>query len=179
MSSKFEQMWEKLKDLDFRKQFIDAYVDERIAFQIRSLRNKKEKTQPEFAQELGVKQPLVSSWENPSYGRYSLSTLKKLAKAFDVGLLVSFVPFSTLINWTIDLTPNVIAPPSFAEEQKHALASVAAVSYPMGSNAVTGSIVVTEGIVTMDVIGYSFNPTLNPNTKRVQESEKEKVPAYA
>lgn len=120
MNSKKERMWENLKTPDFRKQFIDAHVDEGIAFQIRSLRNKKGKTQPEFAQELGVKQPLVSSWENPAYGNYSLNTLKKLAKAFDVGLLVRFVPFSTLIDWTINLTSDVIAPPSFDEEQDYA-----------------------------------------------------------
>ncbi len=167
MSSKFEQMWEKLKDLDFRKQFIDAYVDERIAFQIRSLRNKKGKTQPEFAQELGVKQPLVSSWENPSYGRYSLSTLKKLAKVFDVGLLVSFVPFSTLINWTIDLTPNVIAPPSFAEEQKNDLTSDAGASSPI------------DNILYIDENGYLFGPGLSASTIKVQKTEEGRVPVYA
>ena len=48
MSSRQEQMWEKLKDPDFRKQFIDAHVDEEVAFQIRSLRtNKKKQTQQE------------------------------------------------------------------------------------------------------------------------------------
>lgn len=118
MNSKYMQLWERLSDPDFRKQFIDAHVDEGIAFQIRSLRsNKKKQTQPEFAQELGVKQPLVSAWENPAYGKYSLNTLKKLAKAFDVGLLVRFVPFSTLVDWTVNLSPDIIAPPSFGEEQ--------------------------------------------------------------
>ncbi|HEY93605.1 MAG TPA: helix-turn-helix transcriptional regulator [Dehalococcoidia bacterium] len=117
MSYKSDKLWENLKEKDFRDQFIDAHVDEGIAFQIRSLRNKKEQTQPEFAQELGVKQPLVSAWENPNYGKYSLNTLKKLAKAFDVGLLVRFVSFHTLMNWTIDLNPDDIAPLSFTAER--------------------------------------------------------------
>jgi hypothetical protein len=62
---------------------------------------------------------LISSWENPDYGRYSLGTLKDLAKAFDVGLLVRFVPFSTLVDWALNLTSDTIAPPSFNEEQSH------------------------------------------------------------
>ena len=63
------------------------------------------------------KQPMISAWENPNYGRYTLATLKEFAKAFDVGLLVRFVPFSKLVDWTVDLTSDVIAPASFSEEQ--------------------------------------------------------------
>ncbi len=119
MNSKHEQMWEKLSDPDFRKRFIDEHVNVGIAFQIRSLRNRQELKQSDLAKLLGVKQPLVSSWENPNYGKYSLKTLKELAKAFDVGLLVRFVPFGTLIDWTVSLTNDIIAPPSFSEEQSH------------------------------------------------------------
>ncbi len=126
MNSKYEQMWENLSDPDFRKQFIDEHVDVGIAFQIRSLRNRQKLTQSDLAQLLDVKQPLVSSWENPNYGKYSLKTLKDLAKAFDVGLLVRFVPFSTLVDWTIGLISDVIAPPSFSEEQNHTLITVSA-----------------------------------------------------
>lgn len=125
MNSKQEQMWENLRDKDFRKQFIDEHVNVGIAFQVRSLRNRQNLEQSELAQLLGVKQPLISSWENPNYGNYTLNTLKNLAKAFDVGLLVRFVPFSTLIDWTVDLTSDAIAPPSFNEEEKlHAASPV-------------------------------------------------------
>jgi len=128
MNSKQEQMWENLRDKDFREQFIDEHINVGIAFQIRSLRNRQNLKQSELAQLLGVKQPLVSSWENPNYGKYTLNTLKDLAKAFDVGLLVRFVPFSTLIDWTVDLTSAVIAPPSFNEEEKLRAASLVLVA---------------------------------------------------
>jgi transcriptional regulator with XRE-family HTH domain len=130
MKSKNEQMWDSLKDPELRRQFIDAHVDEGIAFQIRSLRNKRPQTQPEFAKELGVKQPLVSAWENPNYGKYSLNTLKKLAKVFDVGLLVRFVPFSQLVDWTISPTYSGIAPPSFREEQYQLASSASLATVP-------------------------------------------------
>ena len=129
MNSKKEQMWENLSDSNFRKQFINEHVDVGIAFQIRSLRNRQEITQSDLAKLPGVKQPLVSSWENPDYGRYTLKTLKDLANAFNVGLLVRFVPFSKLVDWTVDLTSDVIAPPSFDEEQNQLHASTAVTSY--------------------------------------------------
>jgi len=108
---------EQLSNPEYRHQFVEEEINVGIAFQIRSLRNRQKLTQGNLADLLGVKQPLVSSWENPNYGKYTLGTLKDLAKAFDVGLLVRFVPFSTLVDWTTNLTSDVIAPPSFGEEE--------------------------------------------------------------
>jgi transcriptional regulator with XRE-family HTH domain len=118
--SKRDQMWESMRDSEFRKQFIDEHINVGIAFQIRSLRDRQNLTQANLAERLNAKQPLVSAWENPNYGRYTLATLKDLAKAFDVGLLVRFVPFSTLVDWTIDIKPDATAPPSFSEESRNA-----------------------------------------------------------
>jgi transcriptional regulator with XRE-family HTH domain len=120
-TTRHEQMWNSLRDPEFRKQLIDEHINVGIAFQIRGLRNRRKLRQKDLAEQLGVKQPLVSAWENPNYGNYSLNTLKDMAKAFDVGLLVRFVPFSTLVNWTLNVTPNVIAPPSFGEEKRLAV----------------------------------------------------------
>ena len=111
--NKKEQMWESLHDPEYRKQVIDEHINVGIAFQIHGLRQRQEIKQKALAERLGIKQPLISAWENPNYGKYTLNTLKELAKAFDVGLLVRFVPFSTLINWSVDLTGDIIAPPNF------------------------------------------------------------------
>ena len=118
MSTAKDQMWESLRDPESRKQFIDEHITVGVALQIRSIREQQKLTQVKLAQSLNVKQPLLSQWENPNYGNYSLSTLRELAKAFDVGLLVRFVPFSTLVDWTLNLPKYIIAPPSFSEEDK-------------------------------------------------------------
>ncbi|MBN1693156.1 MAG: helix-turn-helix transcriptional regulator [Dehalococcoidales bacterium] len=125
LDNKKEQLWESLNDPEFRKQIIDEHISVGIAFQIRSLRERQELTQVELAQLLGIRQPLLSSWENPNYGKYTLGTLKDLAKAFDVGLLVRFVPFSTLIDWTVNLSKDTIAPPNFNEEDRSQIATSA------------------------------------------------------
>ena len=125
-TNEYRQMWESLQDIEFRKQLIDEHINVGIAFQIHGLRKRQGLKQKQLAEKLGEKkQPLISSWENPNYGKYTLATLKDLAKAFDVGLLVRFVPFSKLTDWTLNLTSDVIAPPSFSEEQSHVKAPVA------------------------------------------------------
>ncbi len=132
--NKYKQMWKSLRDPEYRKQLIDEHINVGIAFQIRSLRERQKLTQTKLAELMGDnnKQPMISEWEDPNYGKYTLTTLKDLAKAFDVGLLVRFVPFSTLINWTIDLTSDVIAPPNFGEEEQfHVTALASATSYPV------------------------------------------------
>lgn len=119
-TTKQAQLRESLRrDPEFRKEFTRD-LDVAIAFQIRALRERQHLTQTQLAELLGgkSKQPLVSGWENPNYGKYTMETLKDLANAFDVGLLVRFVPFNSLIDWAINLTPDNIAPPSFAEEEK-------------------------------------------------------------
>ena len=120
VGSKRAQIWQSFSDYEYRHQFVEEEINVGIAFQIRSLRNKQNLKQGELANLMNVKQPLVSSWENPNYGKYTLATLKGLAKAFDVGLLVRFVPFSNLADLTADLTHYDIATPAFSEEKNHA-----------------------------------------------------------
>jgi transcriptional regulator with XRE-family HTH domain len=94
-----------------------------LAFQIRSLRG--DLSQGEVAEKLGVKQQAISRLESPNYGKASVTTLKKIANTFDVGLLIEFVPFSELINRVSGtpyvergFRPETMNIPSFEEEEK-------------------------------------------------------------
>jgi hypothetical protein len=51
-------------------------------------------------------QNAVSRLESPNYGKPTITTLKRLAAALDVGLIVRFVPFSELIDW-VSSTPRI------------------------------------------------------------------------
>lgn len=101
----------------FRQAYVRANVEHGLAHQIRALRQGKSWSQLELAQELGVKrQSTIARLEDPSYGRYTLATLLKLASVFDVALLVKFVSYGTLMRETDDLSPNAIRPQDFDEE---------------------------------------------------------------
>jgi transcriptional regulator with XRE-family HTH domain len=109
---------ESLEDKEYRRVFAEEHVGTGLAFQIRRMREAKGWTQENIAQRTGKAQETISQWENPSYGRYSLSTLKQLAAAFDVALLVRLVSFSELADWTVDINPQRLTPPSYEEERQ-------------------------------------------------------------
>lgn len=113
--SKRQQVWKSLEDEEYRREY-SADVGTGLAFQIKLLREKNGWTQEHLAERTGKQQETISQWENPNYGSYTLNSLKTLAAAFDVALLVKFVPFSELVEWSIGLTPQRLAPPSFTEE---------------------------------------------------------------
>jgi transcriptional regulator with XRE-family HTH domain len=90
-----------------RAKFVDSHISKGLAFQTRSLRDREGWSQQELADKIGSNQNAIYRAENPGYGKQTLTTLKKIAAAFDVALIVRFVPFSELIDW-VSGTPRVI-----------------------------------------------------------------------
>lgn len=169
-TNEYRQMWESLQDIEFRKQLIDEHINVGIAFQIHGLRKRQGLIQKQLAEKLGEKkQPLISPWENPTYGKYTLGTLKDLAKAFDVGLLVRFVPFSKLIDWTLNLTSDVIAPPSFSEEQYNVASSVS-VATELGED--TMSVADTKDTDAYTLYIDESVPSVNSATTTTEKKRK-------
>jgi transcriptional regulator with XRE-family HTH domain len=72
--------------------------------------------QEEFAKRLGMAQPRVSEMEHPGARRPNIETLLRIAEALDVGLQVRFVPFSELVEWSENFSPDTFSVPSFDEE---------------------------------------------------------------
>jgi transcriptional regulator with XRE-family HTH domain len=121
-SDEYGELMGRLADEEYRREFASEYIGTGLAYQIRLLREGRGWTQKELAQRTGQAQGTISQLESPNYGRYSISTLKRLAAAFDVALLVRFAPFSELAHWMLHLTPQRLAPPSFADELEPAFA---------------------------------------------------------
>lgn len=89
-----------------RAAFVASEINIGIPFQIRSLRKQREWDQKRLANEAGMLQPRISAMEKPGYGNLTLETLKRLAAAFDVALIVRFAPFSELIRWSDRFSPD-------------------------------------------------------------------------
>ena len=109
----------RLRSKGHRDAFVSAYVDKTIPFQIRALRLSEDRnwTQKELASRTGMKQERISVCENPNYGRFSLQTLKQIASAFDVALVVRFAPFSELTEWELNLSPESLEVENFDKEE--------------------------------------------------------------
>jgi transcriptional regulator with XRE-family HTH domain len=107
---------ERLTDKEYRDAFVSEEIDTGLPMQIHEMRESRGWKQNEVAEKIGTRQPRFSVMEKPGYGNFSLNTLKKLASVFDVGLIVSFVPFSEMIDFTESLSHKRLAAPGFVDE---------------------------------------------------------------
>lgn len=105
---------EKLKDQDYRKAFVAAQINVGIPFQIRALlRSHPGWTQTTLAEKTGMRQPSISGLLTPGKTRPNIETLRRIAEAFDCGLIVRFAPFSELAKWSETFDPESFNVPSF------------------------------------------------------------------
>lgn len=111
-----EDLIVSLRSKKFREAFVSSRVSNTLALQIRAMRQEREWSQAHLAELLGTSQNAVYRLESPQYGKPSITTLKRLAAIFDVGLAVWFAPFSKLVDRATNLTTEDILVPSFDEE---------------------------------------------------------------
>lgn len=130
MSSRRHRLVDALRDKEFREAFVSEGVDTAIPLQIRANREARGWSQRDLADRMNTKQEGVSRLENVNYGKMTLSTLKVVAAAFDVGLLVRLVPFGKLIDEIESMAPKKLVVPSFIDER---LESEAATGPPADS----------------------------------------------
>ena len=108
------QVMQRLMDKESRDYFVEDHIDEGVAFQIRATREARGWTQQELGRRAGRMAPeRVSQVEDPNYGRLTLRTLKRIASALDVALIVRLAPYSELVDWTNAVQ---MAVPSFGED---------------------------------------------------------------
>lgn len=106
----------KLKNKEYRDAFLAELITTGIPFQIKALREQRNLTQKQLGDQADMAQETISRFEDPNYGKLNLKTLERLASAFDVGLVVRFVPFSELVSWEINLSPESLGVLSFEQE---------------------------------------------------------------
>jgi len=114
-----KQIFSTFKDKDARDFFVSENIGAVIAAQICSIRESRKWNQIDLAQKCNMAQTRISALENPEYQNYSLKTLKRLASAFDVGLLVCFVSFGELAKWNASMTPGSMAVPDYDHDPYH------------------------------------------------------------
>ena len=122
------QIRNSLVNKEYREALAIEHVNTTLAIQIRKMRESHQWNQSDLAAHLGKHQETISQWENPDYGRHTITTLKSLAATFDVALLVKFIPFSELVRDMLGLSEVRLSPPSFGEEHSHVQALVSEAS---------------------------------------------------
>ena len=159
--SKIQQVWSRLSKKSYRDAFVASHLSTNIAAQISSMRESRKLSQRDLAEKTGMAQARISVMEDPSYENYSLSTLKRLASALDVALIVRFVPFSELAYWVATLSPRRMSPPSFVDDSlDHVLAQPSVVEIvpskaQPAQTAIAGRMSITKPVVCQQKFAVS------------------------
>ena len=125
-----------------RQQFVESNLNKVISHQIRATRERLGWSQERLAAEANMNQNAISRLESSDYGRPTITTLKRLAATFDVGLIVRFVPFSEMVDWVSGtprtvpgLTTSALAVASFGIEEREGALTPAATRVQVASGA--------------------------------------------
>lgn len=117
MTTKLRNLWQRFASKAYRTQFAASQISTTVAAQIHAMRDAKGWTQAQLGEAAGeMAQSRISALEDPSYDKMTLSTLKRIAEAFDVALVVRFAPFSELLRWRTNLAPDQLAARSFDDD---------------------------------------------------------------
>jgi transcriptional regulator with XRE-family HTH domain len=101
---------------EYRHAYAEQSLDLSVGTQIKVLREQRGWRQEDLALEGQMRQPMVSRYENVNYSNWSINTLKKLARAFDVWLDVRFRSFGELVTTTEDFSRESLQVPKFADD---------------------------------------------------------------
>ena len=93
----FDKLRREFRDPEYAFSYADGFLNSYIATQLKVLREQRGWTQEKLAQESGMMQARISVLENVNYSSWSISTLRRLARALGVRLKVSFEQFGTLL----------------------------------------------------------------------------------
>jgi len=128
-----------LKNKAYRDAFVASQISVGLPFQIRALREQRGWKQSFLAGKADMLQPRISAMESPGASKFNLETLRRLASAFDVALVVRFAPFGELLDWSEHFSPDTFRLPSFeddpafkesAHKPEKIAAAIAPTSYP-------------------------------------------------
>lgn len=112
-------LWEELENKEYRQGYVDAQYSVEMPFQINALRKARGWTQAELADRAGLSRSYISKIEQAGYGPSSLKTLKKLCGAFDVGLHLTFISFSELVQKSVVFNIETFDVTPFSEDSLH------------------------------------------------------------
>lgn len=120
-----ENLKKRFEDKEFRSAYVADFVRSGVAYQVRDMREAREWSQKCLASKAETTQSVISRSENPEYGRFNVSTLLDLARAFDVALVIKFVPFRELFEIASDFSKSAMNVASFSTADLEGLAATA------------------------------------------------------
>ncbi len=111
-----ERLKKDFRAADYRHIYDEGFLNSSIATQIKVLREERNWTQERLAMEARMNQSRISELEDVNFDSWTIRTLRKLARAFDVRLKISFEEFGTLLNDFRNLNRQSLSRRSFPDD---------------------------------------------------------------
>jgi len=105
-----------MQEFEYRHAWADAHLNSMIAMQIKIIREQRGWNQSQLALESEMAQPRISLLEDVNYSAWSINTLKRIARSYDLRLRVSFEEFGSLENELGESGKNSFERRSFTED---------------------------------------------------------------
>jgi transcriptional regulator with XRE-family HTH domain len=107
-----------LKDEDYRYAYDEEFANSRMATQIKVIREQREEmTQARLAEKAGMRQSRISALENVDYSAWSISTLRRLARALGVRLTFKFESWGELLSEVEEFSREALQRPDFEHDR--------------------------------------------------------------
>src|SRR6202035_1803852 len=116
MTTAIDAIRKELEDPEARHDYAEIFLNSSIAIQIKTLRVQRGWSQEDLAKACGMMQQRICTLEQANYRGRSLKTLLRLAKAFDLALVVKFESFGTFLREVISVEQPALERLSFADD---------------------------------------------------------------
>jgi transcriptional regulator with XRE-family HTH domain len=114
--SLLDRVIEQFGDFSYRHSFVESHVDSSLATQIQVLREQRKLTQAQLAEAAGMKQSQISRLERFDNSSWQLRTLRRVARALDLALVVRLESFGTVLPSIGDFGRKSLQRDSFEQD---------------------------------------------------------------
>jgi len=111
-----QRLRNKFINKEYRHSYIDSYLSSSIAIQLKVLRTDRNLKQIDLARLAGMKQSRISTMENVNNEGLNITTLQRLARVFDVALIVKFESFGGALEEIQNADREFLSKPSFKDD---------------------------------------------------------------
>jgi transcriptional regulator with XRE-family HTH domain len=116
MSDLRENLKTELRESEYRYGYAESFLNTKLATQIKTLREQRDKTQAEAAALMGIKQPGYRRFEDINHSVWKTDTLWNVARAYGVRLDISFKTFGSLLDDKEDFNKERLKVPKFEDD---------------------------------------------------------------
>ncbi len=140
MSELTNRLRVEFRDEETRHIYAEDFLNTYIATQLKVLREDRNWTQRQLAERAGMRQERISVLEDVNYEAWSVRTLKRLAKAFDLRLSIKFESFASFLTEFDHFRRETLTRPSFEDDPAFSEGGIrAAATFPVNDFEVISS----------------------------------------